>query len=650
MIEKIEEESREKRGNFHETGENITALTIEESASNGSEESLWLLILLHLTYIAVDKRPELRNGAIQTLSRIFEHYSEDVPETTWRFCTNVILFELIESNCELQRRLRSSDQDLGGVLYEWNQTTDAIFKAVSIFLSIRLSAFLGQRDFGNLWQKLMKVYEEFTSFGSHSINESVYASLATMLAKIEDTSKVDDHALDEAFALWKKRFPCQDQDTNKETENQKAYSAYTEAAKQIYRLRENTIDSSELTAMINGLARCVETSTISTYSSDVDNLTALQKQVLDLVSKFRTDLDQIPCTVVKLFARFIKLPSDSETISLDQVSPSFVALSKSSMSLLKSFLSSHSRTQQIFESDAFTEALRSLSISIKSKKSRNAQGKKPKLWEKATSMSISILDTNLSIFRAAKSNPDILSATWEQIVSIANGIIDTGPSYKTATSATAEDEEFDILSFRRIRGLIIPWLGNPNVLDGIRRSYASSLFKNSLMHLHEFEELQYFEGSPLKDLYSIRFGRTQDPEPNPRFRIAHACLEELVNLMTVHDQSLERVKLAQSVAPYMILRAAVPLKAYIADQPLRGRLPQPESERQELLIVIKNLRDLDIEPKAIPDTPNAQSDHKKHLHRLLPLLSKALRVAGQDREVLEGLAETIEVIGEEFGF
>ena len=58
---------------------------------------------------------------------------------------------------------------------------------------------------------------------------------------------------------------------------------------------------------------------------------------------------------------------------------------------------------------------------------------------------------------------------------------------------------------------------------------------------------------------------------------------------------------------------------------------------------------LDCEPRAIPTAPGVTSEGKKHLHRLWPLVSKALRVTAGDAEVLEKLAQVGDAVAEEMG-
>ena len=138
--------------------------------------------------------------------------------------------------------------------------------------------------------------------------------------------------------------------------------------------------------------------------------------------------------------------------------------------------------------------------------------------------------------------------------------------------------------------------------------------------------------------------------------MSYILIDELFNLVTVHhhhsdrhDHAVERIRLAQAAAPFLILRAAVVLKAYIADQPLRGLMPQPVSQKRELIYIVRKLVELESEPRAIPDAAGVRSEYKKHLHRLFPLVTRAVGVAWRDESVLRELQKVLEVVGEGFG-
>ena len=80
-------------------------------------------------------------------------------------------------------------------------------------------------------------------------------------------------------------------------------------------------------------------------------------------------------------------------------------------------------------------------------------------------------------------------------------------------------------------------------------------------------------------------------------------------------------------------------------------MPQPLSQRKELGWILERLVQLKSEPEAIPDTPNVESDGRKHLLRLYPLLVGATRVAANsgDANISKLLTEALEVVGIELG-
>jgi hypothetical protein len=60
------------------------------------------------------------------------------------------------------------------------------------------------------------------------------------------------------------------------------------------------------------------------------------------------------------------------------------------------------------------------------------------------------------------------------------------------------------------------------------------------------------------------------------------------------------------------------------------------------------LRELQCEPRAIPDVAGVRSRYRRHLHRLYPLVVQAMRVARGDAEVYGGLAALAELVGKGF--
>jgi glycerol-3-phosphate responsive antiterminator len=90
------------------------------------------------------------------------------------------------------------------------------------------------------------------------------------------------------------------------------------------------------------------------------------------------------------------------------------------------------------------------------------------------------------------------------------------------------------------------------------------------------------------------------------------------------------------------------LKAYNLDQPLRGCMPQPRSQKMEMLYILNRVVSLDSEPKAIADAPGVVPEHKKHLFRIYRLVTIALGVSRQNEEMQNALIRIIEALAIDF--
>jgi hypothetical protein len=177
--------------------------------------------------------------------------------------------------------------------------------------------------------------------------------------------------------------------------------------------------------------------------------------------------------------------------------------------------------------------------------------------------------------------------------------------------------------------------------------FAQSLFEASIIHQIENCELPAPGDPILESVGTIRRGRMNVPF-SQREQMSYVCFKGLVALSSEQsDTSPEQERIAQAVAPLLVLRLAVPIRAYIADQPLRGRAPQPLSELEELLFCFAQIEKLRLHPSALPHAKSGGAGGEKaHLSYLYPLLAKAVKTAG-DRwsgaeEVLEPLQETLE--------
>jgi hypothetical protein len=616
-------------------------------SQEGLIPALWLRLLLNLSAITTDERAEVRNSATQTIQRIFESYAEQLSPAVWVLCLRVVLFEMIQVNIAVQRELRATSRTDKGT-EGWNETTKTVLQTIGALYTAYMER-LEPIQFGDTWSELLGYLQQYFTCNSHTLGLSVFKTITGVLSHIEDVEALGMAPLLKTAGIWKSYFNHRAMWTAGQDDNQDAFVAYADAFQPIYRLAGRSIDK-QLPGMFANLEACVVDSDQVAYSSDTDHMTPLQTRIMECLSLIKTEDSDLPSPLIHLLGRLVTLPYVTLAKDPTKRGPTFVALAKASMTLLEDITIRHINEKKIFEDGSFLVALQSLAKPVHEKYSWQREGKPPTLWQKATTTAIAILTPALPMLNAHIEVDSSLKETWTTVVNLIHDVTRAQiASADNVPTSLASDEASDSKAFKQLRDLITIALGSASIPDALRRTYTRNLFAISLIHTPLPGELPDLANAPLDGLYKVRYGQTAVLETTWRTAMGYTCLNELFDLVKVHDGSSPRIKLAQAASPYLIVRAALPLKTYIADHPIRGRMPMPELQRHELLFVLKELGKLESEPQAIPDAPGVRSKHRKHLHRLYPLLNKASRVARQDAEVFEHIVHLMDLVGEEFG-
>jgi hypothetical protein len=629
---------------------------LRDYAEKESKPALWILLLRRVSDMTTDSREEVRTGAIHTILRIFDNYGDEISFDAWQLCLWTILLPMLHSNAEVYDALITSTDgpypdDLISMMKGQIVTSKLMLEGTSKLVASYLPAIAQCSQFKRIWQRLMETFMGYLNCHIHDLNAAVYTSMTELLSNVPNPKAIGSDAIQQAATIWARHFP-ETKPYPMSSANQEALESYIRSLKEIYRLSEADIKPDFISRIAENLELAVRRSKLPSFSSDLDSLTKLQKEVLGCLSMLRTDLQGGPATICGLLARFIGLPFEAEKGDMALTGLTFVAFSKSSMELIQPFVAKHVDCDDIFENSLLL-LLTNLELPIGLKYQWAKQGKTPFLWQKATSTLLVVLEHSIPRIFDVGLRSKQLQNYWEAIVQCGRGITRADVDAAQPSAPIFDDEDFDVSSLIKFNSLIIPALGSPSIPDTTRRKYTRALFESSLIHVTEDGEVPNLESEPLKDFYNVRFGRTYNPDPALRGVMAYQAFDDLIALSALHDSTPPRVKLSQAAAPYLILRAALPLKAYIADQPLRGKyMPQPQNERQELLFVLRRMMELVTEPKAIPEVEGVKSNGKRHLMRLYTLVVQVFEVAGRtarpDEELIDCARGLLDVVGEEF--
>ncbi|KAJ3529063.1 hypothetical protein NM208_g9926 [Fusarium decemcellulare] len=641
-----------------------------------SDAALWMLLLLRLTTVTTDDRLELRNSAIQTLLRIFDAYGDRLSPESWSICVKSVIFKLL-SSIEQEISALQSDEADDSDRSEWTETAVVVLNGISSLLANYLDILTVHPSFNHIWRELLGHFTILLDFQVLDINTAAFKALAHVLSQTNNDgqSVFNPTAVDVAWDLWSRGVPTSKPAKEKTEDNQNCLIAYVSALAEIYRLIQEDLTVERVARILTLLRATLDEASVGSYVQDVEYVTPLQAHIVEAIQTIRTDIDGVPSVMIAQVADFVVLPFVQRNPSKPGPKRTYIALSKASMKTLENLILGHSSDPDIYRSGAFYEALRALCKPIALKYGFSIITKSVQPWRLATSTSLVILEATLAQLTTLNIQRGVAQNVWATIVAIADGILSADCRSAAEGTDFAGDETFDIASFHKLRELIIPALGADAVSEKARKAYAESLFKTSIIHAPSPAEESIINGSHEKGLaalYTPRAGRTVSIPPTKRTSMSYVACQELFALISTKDEPTiviqpptpkspeakhERfseapvalhIRIASTAAPFLILRCALTLRAYIADQPLRGKMPQPLSQRKELLWVLRKLVDLKSESGAIPELRGIESEGRKHLLRLYPLIVRASGVTG-DEKVGRLLREALEVVGDELG-
>lgn len=510
-----------------------------------------------------------------------------------------------------------------------------------------LDTMIQDHDFQKMWSALLHCLRLFLDRKVLHLSASVFAGLTGILEEVDNAKAIGKPAVDEAWYLWKDCNPVQHA-KQASISDQDALMAYLRCIPQIYRLLGLEARNQHAGDVIDELRSCVICAEVPAYSSDIDRMTPIQKGVLENLKIIPIDQETVRWRLTEFLAALVVTPYEHDR-GVPRKGPTFVALSKSAIASLQLHTLSQGLQATATSCELVTRALNALAVPIQLKYSWSIPSKEQSTWKLATTAAVIILEACMpSIIRVHEPGKEV-NAFWEQVVSVLNGVVAADCEVCTNREDILVDQDFDIEAASRILELVMPALWSSHVPEGTRCHCIESLFEKSLIHETHPDDLARPGDGLLDGLKYHHIGRTQDLPPTPRSKMSYILLDQFFLITAVHDGSPERVRLAQTAAPYLILRCGLTLKAYVYDQPLRGRMPQPWSQKKELFYILQKMIDLDLEPKAMQDVPDVISEHKKHLIKLYPLLTRALKAAFRDQAMMKALSDVLEVVGRSFG-
>lgn len=649
-----------------------------------SSNALWLLLLLKIVHLTADHRAEIRNGAVQTVLRIMDQCGDQLPPDAWNLCLNRILFVMAEG---IQRKTLEATKQVNTDTdsnKSWVDSTMVVTKGLSSLIANYFGLIVQYKDFGQSWTRLLRYFEGHVTLELLDLREAIFSSFSEVLSRIQIYEDVGLDHLRAAWRVWVNSHPIGGNAASQtRSSNQDSLLAYIRTFEQLYRLLKETLSEGDVVQVLEKFKICIWESVISRYSPDLERESELQSLVIGCLTSLSREKPSSQPAIVDCLSEFSDSALAKWSPGSERDRPTFVAFSKSTMRLLSWYISEYGIKTEILQNGTVGRVLEHLANPMLNKYVWSGKDPAPPLWQVASTSSLDILQVAIPYVEGRYTNAEqaTVSHFWECVVNITRGILTVIDQNSTIQGVNlSSHESFDIAAFQRLRSMIIPSLGSSSVPDKIRREFSCTLFYSSLIYPPQRQDLpDAFEKEPLQNLYKMRMGRTYDPPPTPRSNLSYVLIDTLFDLASAPSatappstkdtsQNVSRspyTTLAKTVSPYLIMRCAISLKGYIADQPLRGLMPQPMVARKELLYLLKRLVKLRSEPAAIPaagpsvplgdfnrsgsgdDDGEDGATYKKHLGWMYPLVVRGIRVAGKETEgssVLDALTKILESV------
>ncbi|CAN6609601.1 protein Mon2p [Trichomonascus vanleenenianus] len=580
--------------------------------------SMWIFALLQLSEIAINIRPQVRDGALQTLFRVFEAHGNKLTSNVWLACQNVVIPAVMDirqpegpNSIAAIKEERTKEVELE--TKEWNDTMALAITGLSNMYATFMPIFIKQDDFAvRTWGAILEYY---TNLGSSidptarapSILVPVYRGLKALLEKFDDGSglALPDECLTATWAFWTKQpvFDGPNEIVDPKV-SQAAFAALVNVHEPLYRLSSSISKKNrKKTAALFG--RCAAFPALPPYYADKENMTPLQSAVMARIKAIELDDDMTVSLMCKSLASMIVLPftdrtenffkehEESQNTSIRV--PTYVKLCEVSMIYLDHCLGKVSDFNVIKSNGTSLAVLSALLEPIRAKFSCPIIGKNDlQLWQLATKSFISLVSQVVPLQLEDESWGVVLDGCISIIAKTNGSDLNHNVGY----------EQFDIASYRKLMEIIKP--DNDNVPSQFWEKLVEALFQNSELYQSPTSSFK----TVVEYVHAPRRGSTAHHSPVSRHFTAYLCIDELARLKSGHG--------------FLMLRVARVLYRYICDGPLRGNCPIPKLLSEELIYLLDTLA-------------NSLDNLQPQIRDLAPLFTRAITASAQNRQVLSYL-------------
>ncbi|ANB13909.1 Mon2p [Sugiyamaella lignohabitans] len=604
---------------------------LSEVASNGEFPlnifALWTMSLLRLAITVGDTRAQVRNGSIQILFRILDSNGSTLPVGVWKTVQTIVTPVVMKV-----RPPATNDKD---VIASWTETISLILNGFSSLYSSFIGQFVKQDDFSLLWKTLINYLQALIDTDASHLSLPVYTALNSVLVNFSKNQNISIPAesIEEAWEFWtSQHIPESPVDTKL---TQEALTVFVQIHQPLQALSSQKDCSYEKIAKtIKILEQCTSFAHIPHLYSDRDHMSPLQTKSLERIESIDISDVKVASLILEILSGFVLLAfSTSETKSQDPSSkrPTYISLAAESLQLLKTKFSIVLRADydELCNNQTIEKIFSSLLVLMEKKFDcpllAEKKGNKPKqMWQTGTEIFLYILEALLDSNFDIQLSQEHITAIWDVVLKCGLAII----TNKSTSSLQYEPEyeKFDHSSYIKFISLVER---GSTTSDDFWSRLLRGIFESSAIYYRGKINKEYYRiGDPdVSVLRLVRdpfYGSTERPILKSRVNLSHLCLRELFRLSYKPPKNTALV--VQQSSKFLNWRVAITLHQYVADQPLRGRMPMPNVTRDELVKLLNLVYEY---------------HDDKSLSQQFELVCKCISVSNKDKEILDLLEKCL---------
>ncbi|KAF7329520.1 Protein MON2 [Mycena kentingensis (nom. inval.)] len=593
--------------------------------------ALWMFLLLEVLGLCTDARPEVRDGAIQTLFRTMQLYGATLSQETWDDCLWKVAFPLLEELTREIRRLAytappryetslastTAPAPLGAAVppeQAWDDSKTLALQSIgSLFHDFLASKIITLDSFVKAWGVFVDHIQDTVLLDNRSISPP---ALRCLEKAVKAASTAGAERKEKVGAVWERVWGMADQVGDAILRRGKALSPVSESPHKPFtqdslvafldvvrctRSTSRALDGVEwplerltrLMAILKARPTIAPTSTNS-LPSNLSSSTPSRTSTSPPAALHPLIISDLAEYATLAFLAAFDAPANPRT-GTPQRRVTYIALCKKVMPTLVSLFLEFRERVEIYADGTLESLLSAYAIPVKLKYDCAPSSKfakdVPPLWKTATASFLRIVKECVGpMERMGGEIPDErVEGIWRQLLDVFRGgiLADCSAVESFPLEKQEEEENFDLALIGALEIDVVPYLGNPRVPDQLAAQLAKILQQGSRVYAREL-------GSPSSadfEKVDCEYGSSESGSLVPRERFSYWCFDLLFLVCsdTTKDQEPGRRRLAALSLPSLLSRCRATLVGYVADASLRGTLPFPRARDDEVVYVLRKL-------------------------------------------------------------